>query len=455
MTDMLNFSRVLIANRGEIALRAIRVCRQIGLETVSVYSVADTASPHVWAADHAVCIGPPSARDSYLNVKTLLHVCQQMNCDAIYPGYGFLAENADFAEQCSHEGIKFIGPSATHIRTMGDKSKARETAENMGVPVVPGSESAYVDIDKAHAASANIGYPLLLKARSGGGGRGMRIVQQETDFASAFAEANREAEAAFNDGAIYMERFFPNVRHIEIQVIGDGKGGSIQFDERDCSVQRRHQKLIEESPSPVVSPELRERLIKAAAKLTRGIHYEGAGTIEFILDTQTDEFFFIEMNTRIQVEHSVTEMRVGLDLIEIQFDIAQGKPLPLLDKIPAPGGHTIEFRINAEDWTRDFQPTPGVLSLWSPPQGEDIRLDSATYQGQRISPFYDSMIAKLILRGTDREDALAKARDALAGFRCAGIATTIDFHRMLIEHEDYHAARVHTRWIENELLANN
>lgn len=455
MRNATSFRRVLIANRSEIALRAIRVCHRLGLETVAVYSTADTASPHVWAATQAVCIGPPPALQSYLSVPTLLHVALETGCDAVYPGYGFLAENAAFASQCEENGIKFIGPSSETISTMGDKSRARETAARFGVPVVPGSDEAYLDMAQARQAAIDIGFPLLIKARSGGGGRGMRIVERESDFASAFAQATREADAAFNDGAVYMERFFASVRHIEVQVFGDGKGGSLEFDERDCSVQRRHQKLVEESPSPVVNEDVRHGLLDAAARLTRGICYEGAGTVEFILDTATNEFYFIEMNTRIQVEHTVTEMRVGLDLVELQFDIARGKPLPVIDNETIPGGHAIEFRINAEDWRRDFQPSPGVLQKWRCPQGAGIRLDTASYQGQRISPFYDSMIAKLIVHGRDRQHALQIARAALSGFGCEGVATTIDFHRMLVDHEAYLDNRVHTRWIETELVADN
>jgi acetyl-CoA carboxylase biotin carboxylase subunit len=452
MTDAQSLNRVLVANRGEIALRAIRVCRHLGFETVAVYSIADAASPHVWAADRAFCIGPPPAQESYLSIPTIIHLAIEMDCDAIYPGYGFLAENAAFAKQCTENGIKFVGPSAETIRTMGDKAKARKMAAKFGVPVVPGSDDAYVDVKQASEAATDVGYPMLLKARSGGGGRGMRIVEHESEFTSAFVQANREAEAAFGDGAIYMERFFSAVRHIEVQVVGDGLGGAIVFEERDCSVQRRHQKLVEESPSPVVGEELRRRLLEAAEQLTKGIRYEGVGTIEYILDTTVEEFYFIEMNTRIQVEHTITEMRTGLDLIECQFDIAQGKPLPELDKSTMPGGHAIEFRINTEDWRRGFQPSPGNLDIWRPPRGEGIRLDTAAYQGQPISPFYDSMIAKLIVHGDDRVDALEKARGALSGFRCDGVATTIDFYRMLLDHEDYLANRVHTRWIETRLF---
>ncbi len=450
MNDTPGFNRVLIANRGEIALRAIRVCHRLGLEAVAVYSTADAASPHVWAADRAVCIGPPAAQDSYLAIPSLLHVANETGCDAVYPGYGFLAENADFADRCAKQGMKFIGPSVDTIAIMGDKSRARALALAHGVPVVPGSDGAYVDADAAFSASKKIDYPVVLKARSGGGGRGMRVVNQVSEFASAFVQASREAEAAFADGAVYVERFFHTVRHIEVQVLGDGKGGVVVFDERDCSVQRRHQKLIEESPSPSVLPGLRQHLLDAAAQLTRGIGYEGAGTVEFILSVLTGEFFFIEMNTRIQVEHPVTEMRTGVDLVRAQFDIAAGKPLLEHDASSQPGGHAIEFRINAEDWRHDFQPTPGILNRWCLPTGNGVRVDTAAFEGQCISPFYDSMIARLIVHGTSREDALRKARHALARFDCQGVATTVDFHLMIVNDEAFIGNAVHTRWIETE-----
>jgi acetyl-CoA carboxylase biotin carboxylase subunit len=452
MSEAGAFKRVLIANRGEIALRAIRACQRLGLESVAVYSTADIASPHVWAASRAVCIGPPPARQSYLSIPSLLHVAAETGCDAVYPGYGFLSENPDFASQCEENGLKFIGPSAETIGIMGDKSKARETAVQYGVPVVPGSDDVFTNAGAAQPDAERIGFPLLIKARAGGGGRGMRVVEDAAGFTSAFSQATREADAAFGDGAVYMERFFPAVRHIEVQVFGDGKGNSLEFVERDCSVQRRHQKLVEESPSPVVDEDTRKGLLEAAGKLTRGLKYEGAGTMEFILDVASGEFFFIEMNTRIQVEHTVTEMLTGLDLVELQFDIARGKPLPDIDRNALPGGHAIEFRINAEDWEQDFQPTPGTLSKWRFPGGAGVRLDSACYEGQRISPFYDSMIAKLIVHGSDRGDAIRIARDVFDGADCEGIATTIDFHRMLIDHEAYVNNKVHTRWIETELM---
>lgn len=454
MSDIVSnqaFSRVLIANRGEIALRAVRACHRLGLEAVAVYSHVDVGSPHVWAADRSVCIGPASSSRSYLAVASLLHTAISTGCDAVYPGYGFLAENAEFAEACAAEGLKFIGPSAETIRMMGDKARARAEAERFGTPVVPGSDGVFQSAEEARATAEKIGFPLLLKARSGGGGRGMRIANHADEFSTAFTQATREAEAAFSDGAIYLERFFPAVRHIEIQVLGDGKGNVLVLDERDCTIQRRHQKLVEESPSPVVDDALRAQLLDAAGRLARGIAYEGAGTVEFIFDEASGEFFFIEMNTRIQVEHPVTEMRTGLDLIEAQMLIAMGHALPVLDTERMPGGHAIEFRINAEDWTKGFTPSPGRLLAWRPPSGRGIRLDSAAYEGQHIFPFYDSMIGKLIVHGRDRGEALALARAALSGFRCEGIASTIDFHRILIDQEDFLANRVHTRWLETVL----
>ena len=364
---------------------------------------------------------------------------------------GFLAENAAFAEACADNDLKFIGPSAEVIRTMGDKARARETARRFGVPVVPGSEGAFASADEAAQAAKDIGFPLLLKARAGGGGRGMRIANDMAGFSEAFAQASRESEAAFGDGAIYLERFLPRVRHIEVQVLGDGRGNSLQMDERDCSIQRRHQKLVEESPSPVVDAALRARLLDVSGCLTRGLAYEGAGTVEFIFDETSGEFFFIEMNTRIQVEHPVTEMRTGLDLVEAQFKIAQGHPLPSLDENTMPGGHAIEFRINAEDWLRGFVPSPGRLDEWQPPQGLGVRFDSAVDQGHSITPYYDSMIGKLIIHGRDREEALARARVALSDFRCEGVASTIGFHRILVDDEDFLDNRVYTRWAETVL----
>jgi acetyl-CoA carboxylase biotin carboxylase subunit len=442
-------SRILVANRGEIALRALRSCKTLGLETVSVHSEADRSQPHAWLADKSVCIGPAPSAKSYLRGDALLHIALATGCDGIYPGYGFLSENAKFAEACESEGVQFIGPAADTIRDMGDKAKAREVAQRFGVPVVPGSEHAFTDAAAAEAASHAVGFPLLLKARAGGGGRGMRVVERAEMFKEAFRGASVEAESAFADGALYMERFFTRVRHIEVQVFGDGKGGALALGERDCSVQRRHQKLIEEAPSPAVDARTRRKLIDAATSLTKGIKYAGAGTIEFILDPATSEFYFIEMNTRIQVEHPVTEALVGIDLVALQFKIAAGEGLPKLDPKSRPGGHAIEFRINAEDWSNGFTPTPGRLTRWRPPAGPGVRFDSAAYEGYWVPPYYDSMIGKLIVHGTDRDDVLARARAALDRFEVEGVSTTIGFHRRLIDHPDFLAGRVHTRWVDD------
>ncbi len=441
--------RVLVANRGEIAFRAVQACRSLGLSSVAVYSTADRDAAHVAAADRAVCIGPPGAVASYLSIPSLLHVATAAGCDALYPGYGFLSENAAFARRCAEEGIGFVGPAAETIETMGDKARARATAAALGVPVVPGSEDVFTDAASARDAAESIGWPLLLKARAGGGGRGMRVVEEPDRFDAAFAQAHREAEAAFSDGALYLERFFPRIRHIEVQVLGDGKGGATAYHERDCSVQRRHQKLVEESPSPVVDATLRKDIIESALRLTRGIEYLGAGTVEFILDPETMSYYFIEMNTRIQVEHPVTEMRTGLDLVAAQFRLHAGEPLDAFVRDDdAQHGHAIEFRINAEDWQRGFAPCPGRIDEWQAPAGDGVRLDTAMSRGQVVPPYYDSMIAKLVVHGTDRADAIARARRALAEFTCNGIATTTGFHRWLLEQDDYNDARVDTRWIE-------
>lgn len=445
-------NRVLIANRGEIAIRGLRACRTLGIESVSVYSDADRASPHAWLGDRGICIGAASSDKSYLRAERLLHVALKTGCDAIYPGYGFLSENTGFAEACESEGLILIGPSASAIRDMGDKSKARAVAQQNGVPVVPGSETAFEGVEAALAASHAVGFPLLLKARSGGGGRGMRIVHDAAAFADEFARARREAESAFGDGCLYLERFFPAVRHIEVQVFGDGKGGVITLGERDCTVQRRHQKLVEEAPSPALDEQTRKRMMAAAHRLAAGLNYRGAGTVEFIFDIATGEFFFIEMNTRIQVEHPVTEVLCGLDLVALQFRVAAGETLPEIRSEDWPGGHAIEFRINAEDWTNGFAPSPGRLKVWRPPTGLGVRFDTAVYQGYEIPPFYDSMIGKLIIHGRDRVDAIARACQALDQFKVDGIATTIGFHRRLLRHSDFLDNRIHTRWVDDTAM---
>lgn len=443
---------ILIANRGEIAVRAARTCRKLGLTSTAVYSQADSNSAHIRLADHAVCIGPPPSSKSYLNIPALLHVARLKGCDAVYPGYGFLAENADFAEQCRAEGLIFIGPQPGSIRLMGDKAKARETADRLGIPVPPGSEHAFRDAQAAERAALEIGFPLLLKARSGGGGRGMRIAEERASFVNLFRQAHSEAEAAFGDGAIYLERFFPEVRHIEVQIFGDRNGNTMHFGERDCTIQRRHQKLVEESPSPVLDEKTRNSLLETAVRLADGIGYQGAGTVEFIYVPKERAFYFIEMNTRIQVEHPVSEEVYGLDLVELQMRVARGESLTAISMPARPGGHAIELRINAEDWRKNFSPSPGTLKRWRPPTGDGVRVDSHAYETYSVPPYYDSMIGKLIVRGRDRSDALSRAERALSDFECEGIASTLGFHQELIRDKAFRSNAVHTRWVEDNFL---
>ena len=445
--------RVLIANRGEIALRAARACRAVGLESVAVYSEADAASPHRWVADAAWCVGPAPSTASYLNSPALLHVAKASGCDAVYPGYGFLAENADFAGRCAAEGLAFIGPRPETIRLMGDKARARAAAEQAGVPIVPGSQTAFDGLDEARGAAEAIGFPLLLKARSGGGGRGMRVADDRTAFERLFEQARGEAEAAFGDGAIYLERFLARVRHIEVQLFGDSGGRVVQLGERDCTVQRRHQKLVEEAPSPALDAETRVALLDAAVRLGRSVGYEGAGTVEFVYEPESRAFYFIEMNTRIQVEHPVTEALTGLDLVALQLRVARGEALGEHLDGAAAQGHAIEFRINAENWRNGFTPSPGRLARWRPPAGEGVRLDSHVYEGYLVPPFYDSMIGKLIVSGADRADALSRAERAIGAFACDGIATTLGFHQALLADPAFRDGGIHTRWVEAEFLA--
>ncbi|MGA7788879.1 MAG: acetyl-CoA carboxylase biotin carboxylase subunit [Xanthobacteraceae bacterium] len=444
--------RVLIANRAEIALRAIRTCRRFGLESVAVYSSADGNSPHRWAADHAVCIGPPPPKASYLNAAALIEVASACQCDAVYPGYGFLAEDPGFAARCAEAGLIFIGPSAEVIARMGDKVAARQTAAALGIPVVPGSNQGFTAAAEAKSHADGIGYPLLLKASAGGGGRGMRVVTDADAFVPLFEQASAEAAAAFGRPDVYLERFFPTVRHIEIQVFGDRHGNYAELGERDCSVQRRHQKLIEEAPSPVLDNAARRAMADAALTLVRAINYVNAGTVEFIYDVASARFFFIEMNTRIQVEHPVTEMVTGNDLVAEQFRVAAGERLAI---VPAGSDApvAIEFRINAEDAEHGFRPSPGMLKRWRPPSGRDIRLDSHVYENYVVPPFYDSMLGKLIVTGRDRATAIATAAAALARFDVAGIATTVPFHAALLRQAEFARAEIHTRWVEDRLQA--
>ena len=442
--------RVLIANRGEIALRAMRACRKAGLESVAVHSEADAASPHIWAADAAVCIGPPPAAASYLREEVLIDVARRTGCDAVYPGYGFLSERAGFAERCRSAGLTFIGPSPEAIAMMGDKAEARRRVAALGVPVVPGSTGTFRTVDEAVEAAGTVGFPLLMKATAGGGGRGMRVARSVEEFRTLLPQAVAEAEAAFGNGEVYLERFFDRVRHVEVQVFGDRHGTARHVWERDCSVQRRHQKLVEEAPSPALDPATRRAMCEASAAIVEATGYEGAGTVEFIVDEGSGRFFFIEMNTRIQVEHPVTEMLTGHDLVVEQLRVAAGKRLsiPAAGTAPPPG-HVIEWRICAEDPARNFQPSPGRITSWRPPKAAWLRFDSHVYPGYAVPPQYDSMIGKLIVRGDSRSQCLARSAAALDQFVVEGIATTIPFHRDLARHPDFLAARVHTRWIED------
>ena len=446
--------RVLIANRGEIAARILRACRAADLEAVAVYSTADRDASYLSQADRAVCIGPPPAAQSYLLVDALLAAALGTGCDAIHPGYGFMAENAGFARRCAEHGLTFVGPSPEAIELMGDKIAGRAAAIVNDVPVVPGSDASIDDVEAAKRQAADIGYPLLLKASAGGGGRGMRVVNDPSEIASRLAAAGAEAQAAFSDSRIYMERYFPRVHHVEVQVFGDRHGNHVHLGERDCSAQRRHQKLVEESPSPVLGRTLRDEICTAAVRLARGVAYENAGTVEFIYDPAAERCYFIEMNTRIQVEHPVTEMVTGTDLVLEQLRVAAGEPLSFTAQSIAHRGHAIEWRINAEDPERGFLPTPGRLTRWSPPrQGRDVRVDTFVQAGQAVTPYYDSMLAKLVVRGDSRAEALERSATALDEFDVEGVSTTIGFQRSMIDHPDFIDGRVHTRWIEERFPA--
>ncbi len=428
------FKKLLIANRGEIALRIIRTCKELGIATVAVYSEADKDSLHVIFADEAVCIGPANSKESYLKVSNIMSAAQITGADAIHPGYGFLAENADFSEICSEANIKFIGPSPDMINRMGDKALAKETMKKVGVPVVPGSDGAINSIEEAKIIANKIGYPVILKASAGGGGKGMRIVWKEEEIEKAYQTASAEADAAFGNPELYLEKFIESPRHVEIQIMGDQFGNVYQYGERDCTVQRRHQKLIEESPSPVISPEVRAKMAEAAVLGAKSVNYEGAGTVEFLVDKYLN-FYFIEMNTRIQVEHPVTEMVNNIDLIKQQIMVAAGEKIaPPPEKL---NGHSIEFRINAEDVEHGFRPSPGRLNYLHFPGGFGIRVDSHVYNDYVIPPFYDSLIAKLIVWGTDRAHAIERAKRALEEFTVEGIKTTIPFHQKVLENEHF------------------
>ena len=443
------FTKVLIANRGEIALRVIRACRELGIATVAVYSEADRESLHVRFADDDVCIGPASGRQSYLNIPRIIAAAEITGADAIHPGYGFLAENAEFAEICKASNITFIGPTAEQIRAMGDKASARRLAKEAGVPTVPGSEGILSDVEEAATVADGIGFPVIIKATAGGGGNGMRIAHTPEQFAQLFSLAQNEALAAFGNGDVYVEKYLERPRHVEIQVLGDTQGRVVHLGERDCSVQRRHQKLIEESPSPALTQELRTQMGDAAIALASAIGYVGAGTLEFLLDTD-GRFYFMEMNTRIQVEHPVTEMVTGFDIVKEQIHVAAGDPLGLPSELNGLRGHAIECRVNAEDPARNFQPCPGLITAYHPPGGPGVRVDTHVYAGYTVPPHYDSLLAKVIVHGRDRTEALARMGQALDSFILEGITTTIPFLARVIRHPAFVAGDVDTRFLERE-----
>jgi acetyl-CoA carboxylase biotin carboxylase subunit len=444
----MRFSKVLIANRGEIALRIIRTCEEMGIPTVAVHSTIDRHALHVQLADEAVCIGEPTSSKSYLNIPNIISAALTHNATAIHPGYGFLAENAKFAEMCADHDLVFIGPSPTAIRAMGDKSTAKETMKRINVPTVPGSDGLLQDEQEALAIAQKIGYPVMIKATAGGGGRGMRLVHDETELPKLLQAAQGEAEAAFGNGGVYIEKFIECPRHIEFQILADGFGNVIHLGERDCSIQRRHQKLLEESPSPALNPKLREKMGNAAVKVAHAINYTGAGTVEFLLDKHGN-FYFMEMNTRIQVEHPVTEMVTGLDLISEQLKIAQGEKLSLNQKQVVLSGHAIECRINAEDPNHNFRPHPGRINGYLPPGGPGVRMDSHVYTDYEIPPYYDSLIGKLIVWGSDRPTAIRRMKRALRECAITGVPTTIGFHQRILDTPEFLSGEVYTNFVEN------
>jgi len=440
------FKKILIANRGEIALRVIRTCREMGLKTVAVYSIADKDSLHVRFADEAVCIGKAQSIDSYLNIPNIMAAAEITNADAIHPGYGFLAENAEFAEVCGRYNIKFIGPTPTMMRLMGDKITAKETMIKAGVPVIPGSDGLLKDIKEAKQKAVEMGFPIILKATAGGGGKGMRVVWSEKDMEKAFDNAKAEAAASFKNDGIYMEKFVEEPHHIEFQIAGDQFGTVCHMSERDCSIQRRHQKLVEESPSPFMTPELRQKMGEAAIKAARAINYESVGTIEFLVDKNRN-FYFMEMNTRIQVEHGVTEEVIAYDLVKEQIKIAAG--IPISGKNYEPKMHAIECRINAEDPYNDFRPSPGTITVLHTPGGHGVRIDSHIYAGYTIPPYYDSMIAKIIAIAQTREEAICTMERALSEYVIEGIKTTIPFHQQLMQNKTFKDGHFTTKFIES------
>ncbi|MCX7319173.1 MAG: acetyl-CoA carboxylase biotin carboxylase subunit [Hyphomicrobiales bacterium] len=442
------FEKILIANRGEIALRILRACKELGIATVAVHSTADADAMHVRLADESVCIGPPASKDSYLHIPSLLAACEITGADAVHPGYGFLSENARFAEILADHNLAFIGPKAEHIRTMGDKIEAKKTAKRLGIPVVPGSEGGVGPDDDAMAIAREIGFPVLVKAAAGGGGRGMKVAHTEDDLLMALSTASNEAKAAFGDASVYLEKYLTKPRHIEIQVLGDGRGGALHLGERDCSLQRRHQKVWEEGPSPILSPEARAKIGGICAKAMQDMKYLGVGTIEFLYED--GEFYFIEMNTRIQVEHPVTEMITDIDLVLEQIRIAAGGDLPCTQDEVNIIGHAIECRINAEN-PETFRPSPGTITQYHQPGGLGVRIDSAVYQGYKIPPYYDSLVGKLIVHGKNRPECLMRLRRALDEIVVDGIETTIPLFRKLAREQDIIEGDYHIHWLEDYL----
>ncbi|VXD12597.1 acetyl-CoA carboxylase biotin carboxylase subunit [Planktothrix paucivesiculata] len=443
----MRFSKILIANRGEIALRILRTCEEMGIATVAVHSTVDRHALHVQLADEAVCIGEPSSSKSYLNIPNIIAAALTRNATAIHPGYGFLAENARFAEICADHDIAFIGPTPHAMRSMGDKSTAKETMQRVGVPTVPGSDGLLSDDKEALQLARKIGYPVIIKATAGGGGRGMRLVREDSELPKLFAAAQGEAEAAFGNPGVYLEKFIERPRHIEIQILADNYGNVIYLGERDCSIQRRHQKLLEEAPSSFITPKLRQKMGTAAVKAAKSINYTGAGTVEFLVD-QSGNFYFMEMNTRIQVEHPVTEMITGLDLIAEQIRIAQGEKLLLTQNQVILRGHSIECRINAEDPEYNFRPHPGRISGYLPPGGNGVRIDSHVYTDYEIPPYYDSLIGKLIVWGPDRPTAILRMKRALREFAITGVPTTIGFHQKILENPEFLRGEIYTNFVE-------
>ncbi|MEG4349781.1 acetyl-CoA carboxylase biotin carboxylase subunit [Microcoleus sp. LAD1_D3] len=450
----MGFSKILIANRGEIALRILRTCEEMGIATVAVHSTVDKHALHVQLADEAVCIGPPTSSKSYLNIPNIIAAALTRNAAAIHPGYGFLAENARFAEICADHQITFIGPSPAAMRAMGDKSTAKETMQRVKVPTVPGSEGLLADDREALSIARDIGYPVMIKATAGGGGRGMRLVREASELPKLFSAAQGEADAAFGNPGLYLEKFIEKPRHIEIQILADNYGNVIHLGERDCSIQRRHQKLLEEAPSPALSQKLRDQMGHAAIAAAKSINYTGAGTVEFLLD-KSGKFYFMEMNTRIQVEHPVTEMITGLDLIAEQIRIAQGEKLQIKQNQVILNGHAIECRINAEDPDRNFRPHPGIISGYLPPGGPGVRMDSHVYTDYEIPAYYDSLIGKVIVWGRDRPTAIRRMKRALRECAITGVPTTLGFHQKILDSPEFLSGEVYTNFVEQFLNQNS